>query len=263
MATLTIPQIAQLAVNVGVQNGSNLYTAAAIALAESSGRTDATNTANDNGTVDKGLWQINSVHDDKMPGADRFDPEVNAQLMAQISDGGTNWYPWSTYNNGAYVEYLAQVQSTLGGTALTPNGGLGAGTGPGNGLTYENAGFMDDMGDLADGFGSGLAAVEKFFGLITSVDGWIRILKVYCGCVAVLGGLVLVVRTSETGKQITKAALTVVPGGKAVTAVTKTKVAADAAKTVKPAPAAAAKTVKPKAPAAAAKTVKLSPAGAA
>src|SRR5690606_33175689 len=109
VATLTIPQIAQLAVNVGVPNGAPLYTAVAIALAESSGRTDAVNTANDNGTTDRGLWQINSVHDDKMPGADRFDPEVNARLMGEISAQGTNWYPWSTYNNGSYLEHLARV----------------------------------------------------------------------------------------------------------------------------------------------------------
>lgn len=229
MATLTIPQIAQLAANVGIPNGEPMYTCCSIAMAESSGRTDATN-QNDNGTTDRGLWQINDVHDDKMPGADRYDPEVNAQLMAQISSGGTNWQPWSTFNSGASLDHLGPVMEALGGTVLTPNGGAGAGSGAGNGLTYENAGFLDGAKDLTNKFGAGLDAIERFFRIITSVEGWIRILKVYVGAVLVVGGLVLVMVTTSTGKSAVSAAVTVLPGGKAVKTVARQGVKATAAK---------------------------------
>lgn len=229
MATLTIPQIAQLAVNVGVPNGEPLYTCCSIALAESSGSTDATN-YNDNGTTDRGLWQINDVHNDKLPGEDRYDPEVNARLMAQISSGGTNWQPWSTFNSGANLDHLGPVMEALGGQVLTPNGGAGAGSGAGNGLTYENAGLFDGAKELSSKFGAGLDAIERFFRIITSVEGWMRILKVYCGAVMVLGGLVLVMATSSAGKSAVSAAVSVVPGGGAVKTVARQGVKKTASK---------------------------------
>lgn len=35
-----------------------------------------------------------------------FNPYVNAKAMALISNHGTNWGPWSTFNSGAYRAYL-------------------------------------------------------------------------------------------------------------------------------------------------------------
>jgi hypothetical protein len=51
-----------------------------------------------NGTVDRGYWQINSIH-----GAlSTYDPDGNARAAVQLSDDGTDWGPWVTYNTGAY-----------------------------------------------------------------------------------------------------------------------------------------------------------------
>lgn len=92
--------------------------AAAIALAESSGRQDAVN-YNTNGTVDRGYWQINSVH-----GALSTDePLANAKAAVEISNNGTDWSPWTTYTSGAYVPYLGQQP---GVSNYTPAGGGGA-----------------------------------------------------------------------------------------------------------------------------------------
>lgn len=71
--------------------------AASIAMAESGG--NAGSTDNDgNGTVDRGYWQINSVHGAQST----YDPLANAQAAVQISGDGTNWTPWVTYQTGAY-----------------------------------------------------------------------------------------------------------------------------------------------------------------
>jgi hypothetical protein len=78
-------------------SSSEAFMAAEIAMAESSGDQYDTN-KNTNGTVDRGYWQINSVH-----GAlSTFDAYANARSAVIISQDGTNWYPWTTYNQNKY-----------------------------------------------------------------------------------------------------------------------------------------------------------------
>ena len=73
------------------------FTAAKIAMAESSGRQSAT-MHNTDGSTDRGYWQINSVH-----GAlSTYDAAANARAAVQISGNGTDWSPWVTYTTGAY-----------------------------------------------------------------------------------------------------------------------------------------------------------------
>lgn len=95
MTTLTRQQIESLWTQAG-GNPQQASMASAIALAESGGRTDASNT-NDNGTIDRGLWQINSIHG----GQSTFDPLANARAAVSISANGSNWRPWCTaWSNG-------------------------------------------------------------------------------------------------------------------------------------------------------------------
>lgn len=77
--------------------------AAAVAMAESGGDQAAVN-ANDDGSVDRSLWQINSIH-----GFDPvrlFDADYNADAAYSVSGGGTDWTPWVTFNSGAYLDFL-------------------------------------------------------------------------------------------------------------------------------------------------------------
>src|SRR5690606_38269312 len=57
----TPKQIAQIARNAGFTGQSIVY-AVAVCLAESGGRPNAINDKNTNGSIDRGLWQINSIH---------------------------------------------------------------------------------------------------------------------------------------------------------------------------------------------------------
>jgi hypothetical protein len=78
--------------------------AAAVALAESGGVPTAVNDQNDDGSVDSGLLQINSVHGydpDRL-----LEPDYNADAGYDVSSGGTDWTPWVTYNSGAYLDFL-------------------------------------------------------------------------------------------------------------------------------------------------------------
>lgn len=82
-------------------------TMGAIALAESGGNPRATHTDAD-GSIDRGLWQINSVHG--YPAAESFDPATNAREALQVfhSQGLT---AWSTYVSGAYRRFMATSRS--------------------------------------------------------------------------------------------------------------------------------------------------------
>lgn len=84
--------------------------AAAVALAESSGDTNNTN-HNTDGSTDRGLWQINSVH-----GAEStYNITANTLAAIHISNNGTNWQPWTTYKTGAYRQYMGAATPTSAG----------------------------------------------------------------------------------------------------------------------------------------------------
>ncbi|MGZ6854332.1 MAG: transglycosylase SLT domain-containing protein [Mycobacteriaceae bacterium] len=84
--------------------------AAAIAKAESSGNPSATN-RNTNGTVDRGLFQVNSIHG----GQSTYDLRRNVRAAIAISNNGRNWSPWTTYKTGAYKHYFKGAGSALSG----------------------------------------------------------------------------------------------------------------------------------------------------
>lgn len=78
------------------------YLAAAVAMAESGGNPGAINAANSDGSTDRGLFQINSVH-----GAlSTTDLHANIDAAFKISSGGTDWSPWVAFTSGAYKRYL-------------------------------------------------------------------------------------------------------------------------------------------------------------
>ena len=79
-------------------SSAEAFTAAEIAMAESSGRQYAS-LDNTNGTTDRGYWQINSVHGS----LSTYDARANARAAVLISNNGRDWTPWVTWNTGAYA----------------------------------------------------------------------------------------------------------------------------------------------------------------
>ena len=70
-------------------------TALAIAKCESGLNPDAYNPKNKNGSVDRGLFQVNSVHDNRLEalGLDPWNPEDNA-VFARMLYEENGWLPW-------------------------------------------------------------------------------------------------------------------------------------------------------------------------
>jgi hypothetical protein len=136
MATLTISQAIQSATRAGF-TGSGLITIVAIAMAESGLNSTAVG-HNLNGTTDYGILQINSVHFGENYGgvtvsqSSAQDPDSAFRIAYGMSQGGTNFCAWCTYNagcaspcnsNGPYKNFISQVQQAAGHTptqAVTP-----------------------------------------------------------------------------------------------------------------------------------------------
>ncbi|HEV2348070.1 MAG TPA: ricin-type beta-trefoil lectin domain protein [Actinocrinis sp.] len=89
-----------------------IVVAVSIAMAESSCNPSATN-INTNGSEDRGLWQINNAAWPNVSDACAFQVQCNADAAWNISNHGTNWGPWSTFNNGAWENYVGSARSAL------------------------------------------------------------------------------------------------------------------------------------------------------
>ncbi len=95
-------------------NERYIAVAVAIAMAESSCNPSATNT-NTDGSEDRGLWQINNVYHSEVSNACAFQIQCNADAAWNISSHGSDWSPWSTWNNGAWENYIGAANSAVSG----------------------------------------------------------------------------------------------------------------------------------------------------
>ena len=132
------PQLVQTLTSAGF-TGQSLVTAYGIAKAESGGRANAFNPKGMDESY--GLFQINMENKDpRNPnmGVKRnaaylkkyanigykgpqslYDPAINAKIAYDMSKGGTNFMPWTTYTSGKYENQLTAGTST--GTGSTVN----------------------------------------------------------------------------------------------------------------------------------------------
>lgn len=191
MSTLSPNEIAGAARAAGFR-GRALVIAVAVALAESSGDPTATN-HNTNGTTDYGLWQINSVHAGILRQGSWSDPTDNARMAYAVSNGGRNWVPWTTFNDGAYLAHMPAA-TVAAGNPLPP----GSVPQPTSGVTPVD--FGSTMGALSN-FGS-LAS------LLLNPFTYIRLAMFGVGFGLVVMGLVHVSGTArtiaQTGKSMAK-----------------------------------------------------------
>lgn len=113
--------LTQAAWNAGFR-GQALTNAVAIGLAESGGNPNAHNGNAGTGDNSYGLFQINMLGN---LGPSRlsqyhlannnalFDPYTNAKVAYQMSGGGQNFHPWTTYTTGKYQNYLQAAHNYI------------------------------------------------------------------------------------------------------------------------------------------------------
>lgn len=102
-------------------SGEDVVTGVAIIKAESDGDPSATNFTNSDGSIDRGLWQINSIHDNTiMPGANRYDPAVSTEIARILYKNRGNWDDWHTlviHHTAQQHFAAARVAQQQGGVA--------------------------------------------------------------------------------------------------------------------------------------------------
>lgn len=113
-------------------SGEHLKEAWAIAMRESSGRSNAYNGDRSTGDNSYGLFQINMIDDleaerdakfkQYVPGYvnkdSLFDPLINAKAAAYMSQKGNNWASWRSPTYGRAKEYLSQFPGASAGMYL-------------------------------------------------------------------------------------------------------------------------------------------------
>lgn len=79
----------------------------AVCLAESGGNPWAISPPNHDGTIDRGLWQINSIHGPLFVIYNWANSDHNALMAFSIfKDAHFKWTPWSTFNDGSYRKFM-------------------------------------------------------------------------------------------------------------------------------------------------------------
>ncbi|HEU5046073.1 MAG TPA: NlpC/P60 family protein [Nocardioidaceae bacterium] len=120
-------RVAQYAIDAGF-TGSGLETAVAVSFAEDGSHDPRATNTNSDGSVDRGLWQINNKAHPNYSDSYVFDPGDNAQAAYAISDGGKNWKPWTTFNNGAYLKYIPAAKNAIASAKKLMQRNTGANT---------------------------------------------------------------------------------------------------------------------------------------
>lgn len=201
---MTPEEIKQLWIAAG-GNPQSAPLAAAIAMAESGGRPDATNT-NRSGSVDRGLWQINSIHGT----LSTFDPMANARAAISISKNGATWEPWCVAytdracgsQGGRYDPFAEGSGSArfIGATGAAP--GQGGGGAPGGA-----GGPVGGLGTTefpAPGYGSMIDSILTNFWLVLDVvlNNLFYALIAFIGIGAAVVGVIMLAKDSVIGAAI-------------------------------------------------------------
>jgi Lysozyme like domain/Ricin-type beta-trefoil lectin domain-like len=100
-----------------IGNVRSIVVATAVAMAESGCTPSAVNT-NPDGCRDRGLWQIDDCYWPQVSDSCAFNAQCNGNAAwGLISGQGTDWTPWTTYNSGAWENYVPAARSAI--SALT------------------------------------------------------------------------------------------------------------------------------------------------
>ena len=197
--------IAYYAQGTGLR-GNAAAIAVAIALAESGGNASNVSPPNTDGSRDHGLWQINDKAHPNYDVGKLLDGAYNAKAMHDVSNGGANWGPWSTYdasvlhphNNGSYQNFLARGKAAVSGAPLTnSDGGLAASI-P---FVSPNSPARKELAKA-----TGLDAIAEMFGKLFSLALWKRVGIIALGLLLLILGFVLMVGSTKTAQSIGKVA---------------------------------------------------------
>lgn len=213
MAKLTVQQIAGYAQAAGFPP-EELARATAVALAESGGDPAASH-VNTNGSVDYGLWQINTVHGGLLNQGDKFNPLDNAKMALTVWRGaGNKWTPWAAYNNGSSQGFMAQATLAAAKPVppASPAGASASASATASGETGQAGGTAQGSAvatnPVADAISSALSPLTGLADAVTglvekiktvlNVNFWWRVGAGILGVIMILASFVMISGQSST-----------------------------------------------------------------
>lgn len=195
MAALSDVQIGATLYKAGFR-ANGLRTGIAVVLAESGGVTTARNTEGNTprGSVDRGLWQINSFWHPEVSDAAAYDPLRASKAAYRISGMGRNFGAWSAYGNGTPSAPFAKfkpraakaVEQLIKQGYKIPLSGASA-AGP---ESFD----LSDASDLLKEPWGAFVDIARFFGALLNPDTWLRIVQTGGGGLLMLMGLFMLFR---------------------------------------------------------------------
>lgn len=209
--TLTIRQLYALARRAGLQP-ADAAVAAAVGMAESSGRTWVTSPNPDGGT-NVGIWQLDTPGGEGAgyTAEELADPWTNAKVMAKTTQQGKNWGPWQTYDEGTYEQFLPAAQaaqksepapsqgSDTGGSwisqAIHGIEGVGKAIEGAGGQAASTAGGIALPAGITDFFSAADKFAEESLWILNP-SNWMRILSGFMGFILLAAGIVVLVRAA-------------------------------------------------------------------
>lgn len=198
MSRLSPVEIAAVVVAAGFPDP---VTAVAVVLGESGGDTRAVN-RNTDGSIDRGLWQINSRWHPDVTDEQAFDINASTQAAWRISSGGTDFNPWHATKATAFAGHLEtardaldrlNVSDELRDRAETAEGDPGVRTVSPVDVVRSGAGTVADVASGAlGGIGELVGLAARALGVLTSGDFWRRAALVVAGVALLVLAAVLV-----------------------------------------------------------------------
>jgi hypothetical protein len=193
-------EIAQAA-RAGGFPDEHLVTAVAVALAESGGNEGATN-KNTNGTVDYGLWQINSIHRADLVSGSWNVPADNARMAYNVfKRAGNSWWPWYAFRGAKHIKFLDRATTAVKTVGSSNAPSTTASTVPA--VSTQPVGISEVAGEL-----------KQALNVLTQKNFWIRTGISFAGAVALILGLIWLAKSTVLSAAIPQA-------GKVLKAVSK------------------------------------------
>lgn len=188
MVAYTPAEIAASLAKAGMPADS-IPTMVAIALAESGGRSDATNDSTIEYSV--GPYQINLwAHGDRVTESCARDLDCASRFAASLSQMGANFQPWSVYTNGAYRQYLDQAKGAIGSVVGHVGGAVGGALG----------GIPNPIADAQAAFGEALRGLTGAGAKDTFKASLIGVVMMFTGVGLVFAGALGLALKSDTVK---------------------------------------------------------------
>jgi len=191
--------VARAAIDAGFTPAQAL-TAVQIAYHESGFSAGATN-RNSNGSVDYGLWQINSVHGfPELKTQQWRDPATNARLAKKVYDK-QGWNAWSVYKNGKYKS--SNLVNSLAEKAIRVAASERGVSEQGDTTPWDRA--VGAVGEAAEGVTSVAETPIRALTFLMRPDTWVRISQIIGGGALIIGGVIIAASQTDTARAVGKA----------------------------------------------------------